>query len=1185
MHFLLNSSNKRFIDAPMVKRILLLAVLSFSGLVNAQIPTSPITVQSPNAASLGEYGKVPVSLYTGLPTIEVPLHAIQASNTNIPVSLSYHASGFRPDQHPGWVGMGWNLNAGGAITRIVNDLPDDYNNAGDTRHFPQGGANKGFYFFSNVLNSINWATTTYLQNVTRSDLVYYDTQPDEFSFNFLGYNGKFFKDTDANGTWKVRCDKPVKVTLNNVNPFLPVNFAVPPPDAPVYDQGYSPSFGGFTITAEDGTQYVFGNTSEAIEYSVGIFAQNTEEWTADTWYLTKIIPVSHREINFTYAHDDYISQMYISVYERLYYKTRDAGGFFSNTNSCGGTEISNSVLSFFSGKLIRPAYLVSINSTSETVWFDRSSTVELRYPLVTYDKAQASSFGNKRLPFLQNRFYNLTVSQCTDKLIWKKLEQIRVVANDGHLIRKFVLNYSDNQSNPNAANQRLTLLGITESGDGGTAKPPYVFGYYNNLQNLSNYFVNQSDHWGFYNATTAPIATRADLSAYYSNRNPNPNSSVYLAGMLTKITYPTGGVTEFTYKQHQFAKQVAEDRAQPLVSLANNSSAGGVCISKISSYSLDNPGQKNEKEYFYVTGYSSVANPSQLPSSGVLTGKIKYYFDDYRAAAFNRPGVDYAMTVFSSQPVLSAGSNGQGGHIGYSQVVEKRTDGSYSKHVFTNFDNGRTDEAAINTLQFDRTAYEPYSLREQDRGHLLQEQSFNNHDVIVRERTIQYSQLPPVAPATDYVKSLNASFINVCPYSFDAVEQATAYKIYTYPYLQTQESETVYDANGNNGFTKTSSIAYNAFNLPTSVTTTTSGGISSQTRYRYVTDLSYSGPNPYIPATQGILLSATQNILSTPVETVRYRDGFVVGGTVMLPAFTNSTFVAPYQIYEFETPQPIAANQYTNLFFPARSDNFIPPVLDQKYKLRETFNAYDANGNVLNEIKEGQISISYLWDYNKTLLVAKVDNAAPNQIAYTGFEADGPSYVGGTFQSAGPYGWDYNPQLGQLDASGNPINLQRSGGLTGKGFYILAGNWSINRASLAPGDYELTFWAQAGLGSISVWPDNASQIISNTDEGTGPLGFHLLHYRIRVTQGSIANPTGSVTIDAPGQRIAVDDVRLSPVGALMTTYTHAPGIGLTSTSDANNRPVYYEYDGLNRLWVMRDQDRNIVKHYQYHYKN
>jgi hypothetical protein len=72
--------------------------------VTAQIPDMSKSLLSPNAASLGIYGEIPVSLYTGTPDISIPLFEIE--NINLPVTLNYHASGVRPDQQTGWVGSG-----------------------------------------------------------------------------------------------------------------------------------------------------------------------------------------------------------------------------------------------------------------------------------------------------------------------------------------------------------------------------------------------------------------------------------------------------------------------------------------------------------------------------------------------------------------------------------------------------------------------------------------------------------------------------------------------------------------------------------------------------------------------------------------------------------------------------------------------------------------------------------------------------------------------------------------------------------------------------------------------------------------------------------------------------------------------------------------------------------------------
>ena len=77
---------------------------------------------SPNTASLGKYGEVPVGLYTGIPQISIPLTSIQDGSLSVPISLSYHAGGVRVEEIASWVGLGWSLNAGGVITRQVRGI-------------------------------------------------------------------------------------------------------------------------------------------------------------------------------------------------------------------------------------------------------------------------------------------------------------------------------------------------------------------------------------------------------------------------------------------------------------------------------------------------------------------------------------------------------------------------------------------------------------------------------------------------------------------------------------------------------------------------------------------------------------------------------------------------------------------------------------------------------------------------------------------------------------------------------------------------------------------------------------------------------------------------------------------------------------------------------------------------------
>jgi YD repeat-containing protein len=52
----------------------------------------------------------------------------------------------------------------------------------------------------------------------------------------------------------------------------------------------------------------------------------------------------------------------------------------------------------------------------------------------------------------------------------------------------------------------------------------------------------------------------------------------------------------------------------------------------------------------------------------------------------------------------------------------------------------------------------------------------------------------------------------------------------------------------------------------------------------------------------------------------------------------------------------------------------------------------------------------------------------------------------------------------------------------------------------------------------------------------------------------------------------------------MNSYTYSPLVGITSQCDADNRITYYFYDALGRLAWIKDQDKNIVKTVQYHFK-
>ena len=319
---------------------------------------------------------------------------------------------------------------------------------------------------------------------------------------------------------------------------------------------------------------------------------------------------------------------------------------------------------------------------------------------------------------------------------------------------------------------------------------------------------------------------------------------------------------------------------------------------------------------------------------------------------------------------------------------------------------------------------------------------------------------------------------------------------------------TEYDENGQNPVINTVSYSYtNTDHLqPTSIITENSKGQTILQEMKYPVDFT-TGVYPAM---------VNKHIISPVIETTTQNNG-----TVMDVLQTEyGAWPTDESGQFFYKPQLIKTKRGTTAM-----------------ENRVNYHNYDTWGNPLELSKEHDMRISYLWNHDKTFVVAEVKNAARGDIAYTGFEGE-----------------DY----GRWQLTGGTITSTAAftGGFSFNGIMecTVAGNKN----------YIVTLWKH-GEGTTVV-NSQPGEVLYTAD------GWSLLRWEIN----------NATVIEVSG--LEIDEVRVHPADALMTTYTYKPFIGVTASCDVNNKPTWYFYDGFNRLELIKDIDKNIVKKFEYKFR-
>jgi len=72
--------------------------------------------RTPESQSFEKYGKIPVNESTGTVALTFPLMTLKGKKMEVPITLSYHTSGIKVSQEATWVGLGFDIIAGGRIS-------------------------------------------------------------------------------------------------------------------------------------------------------------------------------------------------------------------------------------------------------------------------------------------------------------------------------------------------------------------------------------------------------------------------------------------------------------------------------------------------------------------------------------------------------------------------------------------------------------------------------------------------------------------------------------------------------------------------------------------------------------------------------------------------------------------------------------------------------------------------------------------------------------------------------------------------------------------------------------------------------------------------------------------------------------------------------------------------------------
>ncbi|MCL1934033.1 MAG: hypothetical protein FWF53_09530 [Candidatus Azobacteroides sp.] len=491
------------------------------------IQAPAIIPKSPEVTELERYGEYPVSEYTGIPGINIPLYTVKIKDFEFPISLDYHATGIQVTQEATWVGLGWNLLSGGCISISAVGAVD---------------------------GSLAYASTSDWDYMLNYSKPYWQRQSmplgvpttfpviDGSSFNFNGisqFDLLCMLNDNSRKEYKITREARLgggERDIYNVS-ILGQSFKFsihPTTGAYIYNgekNKYKMEKQGDTwlLTDEFGYQYIFKNTDREMIYISGQY--NSPQVS---WYLSQIVYQGNILVEINYNKSALVQKLPI-LNESCDYLD---GNKFREYRFASYTEAYH------------PLYISSIITPLDSIVFTTGSREDMRGALKLQEMKvmdRSSKTVQKRYEFKYDYFTGTTtgvgVSSIPD-YVKKRLKLTQVVQWDNSNAKsiKYVFAYNESIALPCK-----------------TSFSQDFWGYYNGYINAYPGAFNPTNGTEFFssNNTLLPtvnfIASGEELAPCllnFTGADRRVNKDAITAGMLKSITYPTGGKTEFEFEPH-----------------------------------------------------------------------------------------------------------------------------------------------------------------------------------------------------------------------------------------------------------------------------------------------------------------------------------------------------------------------------------------------------------------------------------------------------------------------------------------------------------------------------------------------------------------------------------------------------------------------------------------------------------